>query len=177
MGLPSGTLWAAVNLGAKQNTDAGLFYQWGAVTGHVDATEFAFTSANYNSQQLDLITEDLSSEHDAASIYFGDPSIRIPSSNDFHELFNSDLVTINSQTIRGVTGMLVQSLTTGHTLFFPNIMGRYVDSAFEESTYPLFWTRNYASSSSALAGRVSPTSNTAGITRWDGLTIRPIKKL
>ncbi len=34
LGLPSGTLWAKCNLGAKKETDFGLYYQWGDVEGH-----------------------------------------------------------------------------------------------------------------------------------------------
>ena len=29
LGLPSGTLWADRNIGAKSPTDAGLYFQWG----------------------------------------------------------------------------------------------------------------------------------------------------
>lgn len=32
--LPSGTLWATMNIGASSETDAGLFFQWGDTQGY-----------------------------------------------------------------------------------------------------------------------------------------------
>lgn len=177
MGLPSGNLWAAVNLGAKQITDVGLYYQWGAVSGHVDATEFAFTEANYNTQQLNLITENLSIKEDAASVYFGDESIRMPSRDDFNELINLEYVSVTTRVINGVSGMYIQSLTTGNTLFFPMAMGRYRGSEFESTAHPHIWTTEYTSVSSARTGIVCPSCGTVDENRWNGLNIRPIKKL
>lgn len=169
-------MWAAVNLGARLITDAGLFYQWGALNGHNDASEFSFSEANYESQQLDRITEDLTLEQDAASVYFGDPSVRMPSRNDFIELFYSQAVTVSSRTISGVRGFFVQSNITGNSLFFPITMGRYRGSSYESVSYPHLWTRSYVSSSDAYAGVVSPTSGSNLEERWCGFTIRPVKK-
>lgn len=34
LGLPSGTLWAKMNVGANSETDAGLYFAWGETTGY-----------------------------------------------------------------------------------------------------------------------------------------------
>ena len=34
LGLPSGTLWAACNVGASKPSDAGLYFQWGDTKGY-----------------------------------------------------------------------------------------------------------------------------------------------
>lgn len=35
--LPSGTLWATMNVGASEATDAGLYFQWGDTSGYTDS--------------------------------------------------------------------------------------------------------------------------------------------
>ncbi len=164
-------------MGAKQNTEAGLFYQWGAVSGHIDASEFAFTEASYNSQQLNLITEDLTLEHDAASVYFGDTTVRMPSRDDCNELFNPEFVTIRSKTINGVRGMSIQSRITGNSVFFANNMGRFIGSSYSATSYPHFWTKSYGSDVNAVAAVVDLQGVIRAENRWNGLVIRPVKKL
>ena len=34
LGLPSGTLWATMNVGASKPSDAGLYFQWGDTQGY-----------------------------------------------------------------------------------------------------------------------------------------------
>ena len=34
LGLPSGTLWATMNVGANSETDTGLYFAWGETTGY-----------------------------------------------------------------------------------------------------------------------------------------------
>ena len=34
LGLPSGTLWATMNVGASKPSDAGLYFQWGDTKGY-----------------------------------------------------------------------------------------------------------------------------------------------
>ena len=39
LGLPSGTLWAACNVGAQKPTESGLFFQWGDTKGYEKPTD------------------------------------------------------------------------------------------------------------------------------------------
>ena len=45
--LPSGTLWAKCNLGAKTETGFGLFYQWGDTKGYKGVDEHQFNWNDY----------------------------------------------------------------------------------------------------------------------------------
>ena len=47
LGLPSGTLWAKCNLGAKTETDFGLFFQWGDTEGHDGDVDYDLTWSTY----------------------------------------------------------------------------------------------------------------------------------
>lgn len=47
LGLPSGTLWAKMNVGAKSETDYGLYFAWGETEGYPDASTKAFSWSDY----------------------------------------------------------------------------------------------------------------------------------
>ena len=47
LGLPSGTLWAKCNLGAKKESDFGLYYQWGDTQGYAGVDEHQFSWGDY----------------------------------------------------------------------------------------------------------------------------------
>lgn len=47
LGLPSGTLWAKMNVGAESETDYGLYFAWGETQGYADASTKAFSWADY----------------------------------------------------------------------------------------------------------------------------------
>ena len=47
LGLPSGTLWAKMNVGANSETDYGLYFAWGDTQGYADASTKAFSWSDY----------------------------------------------------------------------------------------------------------------------------------
>ena len=47
LGLPSGTLWATMNVGAENVTDYGLYFAWGETQGYPDASTKAFSWNDY----------------------------------------------------------------------------------------------------------------------------------
>ena len=47
LGLPSGTLWAKMNVGAESETDYGLYFAWGETEGYADASTKAFSWSDY----------------------------------------------------------------------------------------------------------------------------------
>ena len=47
LGLPSGTLWAKMNVGAESETDNGLYFAWGETQGYADASTKAFSWSDY----------------------------------------------------------------------------------------------------------------------------------
>lgn len=54
LGLPSGTLWAKMNVGASSETDAGLYFAWGEIQGYTrdqvpNDKEFSWNDYKYGS--------------------------------------------------------------------------------------------------------------------------------
>ena len=47
LGLPSGTKWAKMNVGASSETDTGLYFAWGETQGYADASTKAFSWSDY----------------------------------------------------------------------------------------------------------------------------------
>lgn len=47
LGLPSGTKWAKMNVGASSEKDAGLYFAWGETEGYSDASTKAFSWSDY----------------------------------------------------------------------------------------------------------------------------------
>lgn len=49
LGLPSGKLWAAKNVGASNYYNEGLYFSWGDTTGHAKNSGYDFSTSNYSS--------------------------------------------------------------------------------------------------------------------------------
>ena len=47
LGLPSGTKWAKMNVGANSETDRGLYFAWGETQGYANASTKAFSWSDY----------------------------------------------------------------------------------------------------------------------------------
>ena len=47
LGLPSGTKWAKMNVGASSEKEAGLYFAWGETQGYADASTKAFSWSDY----------------------------------------------------------------------------------------------------------------------------------
>lgn len=93
LGLPSGTKWATVNIGAKFPNESGDFYMWGET-----ATSELYTNDNCktdNNSLSDLIdkgfvdeSKNLVKDYDVASVKWGG-KWRMPSKAEFDELINN----------------------------------------------------------------------------------------
>jgi len=93
LGLPSGTKWATVNIGAKFPNESGDFYMWGDTE-----TSLMYTGENcktYNNSLSDLIekgfvdeSETLVKDYDVASVKWGG-KWRMPTKAEFEELIDN----------------------------------------------------------------------------------------
>lgn len=120
LGLPSGTLWAASNLGAKDIYDAGDFYAWSETKAkeNFGYTNYKFSSYDgygfikYNNNDKKII---LDPEDDAATA--NDPTTHMPSGDQFEELVKFT----NAKVINDENGsyVLLQSLCNDAELIFP----------------------------------------------------------
>ena len=79
LGLPSGTLWATMNVGATSEGELGDYYKFGETT--------VYDGTDYNTSAYDL-AEDLSLENDAANVnWSGD--WHIPTRSQWNELISN----------------------------------------------------------------------------------------
>lgn len=132
LGLPSGTLWAKMNVGANSETNYGLYFAWGETQGYADASTKAFswsdykfnpsgdgsTFTKYNSTDNKVV---LDAEDDAASVNMGG-EWHMPTKGQCDELFNPEYVTneqVENYNGSGINGRLFTSVSNGNTLFIP----------------------------------------------------------
>ena len=118
LGLPSCTLWATCNMGAKTPMDKGDLYAWGETR-----TKTSYTTSNYkwlsgNSftkyNSVDKLVE-LEHEDDAAFVNWGN-GWRIPSKENVDELIK--YCTIEQKYVDDIYGCLITG-TNGKSIFIP----------------------------------------------------------
>ena len=85
LGLPSGRLWANMNLGANAPEETGLYYSWGNVEGHIAGGDYDFDE--YENTEGSKLKSDIDLEHDAAHAALGG-NWRMPTGKEYQELFN-----------------------------------------------------------------------------------------
>ena len=123
MGLPSGTLWAAGNIGAELPWETGKYFAWGETEGftteQVTSGVRAFTEDEYNAGPAASISADLTLEQDAARANLGG-NWRMPTSDECKELYeNCSVVWTADYGGTGVAGSVFTSKVNGNSLFFP----------------------------------------------------------
>ena len=131
LGLPSGTLWATMNVGATSETDYGLYFAWGETQGYTDASTKAFSWSDYKwtedggstmskyNETDDKTVLDL--EDDAVATNWGG-EWHIPTQTQFQELLNTMYVTntwVTNYQGSGINGCLFTSVNNGNILFVP----------------------------------------------------------
>ena len=133
LGLPSGTLWANMNLGATSETDYGDFYMWGSTTPNT-AEECNWTNAPFNngssyyykkyfiSHKSEWLDDkgNLKPEYDAVTQIMGG-EWRMPTKDEIQELLdNTDNEWIKDYNGTGVKGRKFTSKTdTSKYIFIP----------------------------------------------------------
>ena len=153
LGLPSGTLWATMNIGALAPYDFGNYFLWGEVETKAlfnwttykwcDGTDETLTKyctdASYGS--VDNKSE-LEPEDDAAYVNWG-PSWRMPTSEQFQELI--DYCTWESVSNHGVNGNWITG-PSGNTIFLPCAGYRTDASYIGTGDYGIYWSRTLSNS-------------------------------
>ena len=138
LGLPSGTLWATMNVGAEKETDYGLYFAWGDTQGYTASqvgsgegkkafswADYKFnpsgdgsTMSKYNSTDVKTV---LDLEDDAVHVNWGG-QWHMPTEAQCQELFDNTYVTnewVTDYNGSGVKGYLFTSVSNGNTLFLP----------------------------------------------------------
>lgn len=169
LGLPSGTLWLDRPLGAKSVGGIGQWYQWGALVGYESATEFDFSLANYEEQGLDLIHNTLTTEQDAAAVYYGGTA-RIPLLSQLNELIDNTTISISDSAI------ILSSNINGNIIKI-RPRGEVVGHEINRPSALYVWSRDFISESSARVLRIDSDGVTSfrASNRYYGVLILPVK--
>lgn len=151
LGLPSGTLWAACNLGANSPEDYGSYFAWGETqpksvyawdsyayvsyddNGNLHITKY--NPSNHYYGPVDNLTTLLPGD-DAARVNWGS-DWQIPTKAKWEELISNTTVTWTTQ--NGVDGRLFTA-TNGAELFLPTAGRRYNSSVYCNDTISFYWS-------------------------------------
>lgn len=187
LGLSSGTLWANYNVGAKSETQAGMFVAWGelkekkSVGYYKNNYEYwSAESTQYDGFSTELGSEIAGTEYDLAHVRWKGDWVT-PSSEDFEELlFECDC---EAKTKSGVFGFQVTSKKNGNSIFLP-CQGYYNGSTlwkqndegwyWTSSIYPFSHPRFTMGYSLIIKKGEPPAVSWSG--RESGCNIRPVKK-
>lgn len=188
LGLPSGTLWADRNLGAKSRSDYGAFVSWGNTDLHFpekgdvdwgdndDAfKDYEFTEEEYEDTPGAKLKGDIDLEHDAAHVNLGG-NWRIPTKEQFIELYEN--CKWIRATIESVNGYLVVSKINQESIFLPCSGDGYDSSWSSRGSYGCYWSGSLYSATSGRSlhfssGGVYPQSND---NRFYGFAVRPVRQ-
>ena len=134
LGLPSGTKWANVNVGANNPEDFGDYYAWGETE-----PKSVYTTSTYqhykNSSYVDIGYDIRGTEYDAAHTKWGG-NWKMPSSTQIKELIAnciSEWTTVN-----GVNGCKFISKINGDSIFLP-AMGYCENGVSNSGTAGYYW--------------------------------------
>ena len=195
LGLPSKTLWASCNIGAKTPEDYGDYFAWGETAGYNDGkTDFnwstykwcegsKYTMSKYcsnssygNNGFTDDKTE-LDLEDDAAYVNWG-PAWRMPSLEQFEELINSQYTTTTWTTQNGVNGYRITSKSNDNSIFLPAAGSRNNSSLNYAGSYGRYWSRALYESYPRYARYLQFKSGgiyTDDDSRFYGFSVRPVR--
>ena len=187
LGLPSGTLWATMNLGALNPSDYGLYFSWGDSTGYTKeqvGKDKQFMQNDYkwsiegsfeNFTKYTTTAETLELEDDAAHVNMGG-DWHMPTPDQISELLNNTTSTWAAQD--GVNGRLFTSKKDpSKSIFIPAAGLAWGGSVRGGGDYGYVW------SSMLYAGGVSGGQNLGfgsgdvglnGYYRYSGLSVRGV---
>lgn len=203
LGLPSKTLWATCNLGAKKKTEMGDAYLWGETEAFVFGVDYAnsenykfykkntyvdnegftvtvegftkYTSSTYGYDNYSDSKYELDPEDDAATVNWGD-EWTMPTYVQWEEL--STKCTWNWATLDNVEGYKVVG-PNGNYIFLPTT--RYYQNDYYGSGYGYYWSKTCNGSICEYAlplifDRYGTHYYPTSYRRWYGLSIRPVRK-
>jgi len=172
LGLPSGTLWADRNIGAKSPEDFGLYFSWGNIEGHAMGSGYDFD--DYNETKGHELNGDIDIEHDAARSNMGEPW-QMPTKEQFQELV--DNCTREWCCENGHMGSRFTSKINGKSVFFPAAGLGYGTSILNVGSSGDYWSSSWSSANNAYimyfsSSSVNPQTN---YTRYLGFSVRAVQ--
>ena len=188
LGLPSGTLWATMNVGANSPEEYGDYFAWGETTpkdvydwstykwckGSDHTMTKYCTSSSYGFNGFVDNKTELDPEDDAAYVNWG-PSWCMPTLDQLYEL--KDECTWTKKTQNGIYGCLVTG-PNGNTMFLP-AAGYQNGGALENvNSWGYYWSstlRTTASNNAHILYFYSNTPLRADVYRENGRSVRAVR--
>ncbi len=189
LGLPSGTLWATMNVGAKKVTEIGDYFAWGETVPkdnydweekgeykwgvHNDDEEKNFGMTKYRDVDDEAV---LDLEDDAARQNWGG-DWRMPTVEELSELWNCTWRWTNSYKRSGTKGFVIKG-HNGNSIFVP-ASGIYEgDSLSLVGSYGFFWSATLGTYGPDYAQRLGFNSKLYVFVddeRCNGIPVRPVR--
>ena len=178
LGLPSGTLWATMNIGASSPEEYGDYFAWGEIAPKEDYTWETYKWCDGTIRSLTKYCIDsyyglvdhkfeLEPADDAAYMNWG-PSWRMPTKEQLDELFQ---YCTWQRTSRGYQG----TGPNGNTLFLPDA-GYYDGSTLQfAGYYSFYWSGTLNAISSCNACCTYSMSSNYSRKRYNGLPVRAVR--
>ena len=171
LGLPSGTKWANVNVGANTPEEVGDYYAWGETE-----QKSVYTTSTYkyykNSSYVDIGYDIRGSEYDAAQANWGG-KWKMPSSTQINEL----LVNCTSEwtTVNGVNGCKFISKINGDSIFLPAV-GYCENGVSSSGTSGYYWACDKVTdkNNGYNLGVKSDGPSLNAYSRYYGFAVRPV---
>ena len=175
LGLPSGTLWATMNVGASSPEDYGDYFAWGetepkewyawsnykwcngtenTLTKYCTKNSFGYNGFVDNKSELDI-------EDDPAYVNWG-PEWRMPSLEQIEELH--DNCTLVWTKLNGVKGRLFTA-SNGASLFLPAAGFRWEGTLYSTDYSGYYWSRTLDITAPYYTYCIYFNS---GVVYWDG---------
>lgn len=189
--LPSGTLWAACNVGASKPEEYGDYFAWGETT---PKNEYSYSNYKWCNGSNKTFTKyctsssygtvdnkiELDPDDDAATINWGG-NWRIPTEEQIKELYNSSYTTTEWTTLNGISGRMITSKKNGKNIFLP-AAGYYLDTSRKNTGFNgsfTSWSRSInksmCSSSYMLFSNSDQIKYATIANRCYGLSVRAVK--
>lgn len=173
LGLPSGTLWATMNVGASKPSDAGLYFQWGDTQGYTKkqvGKDKQFTWSDYKWYSGSTFTKyenegvALQLEDDAAHVNMGG-NWHMPTPEQCQELI--DNTTSEWTTQDSVKGRLFTSKKNASKFIFIPAAGVAWDgSVYSRGNNGVVWSSMLSSSDVSLGQNLYFDSGTADLSSY-----------
>ena len=193
LGLPSGTLWASMNVGATKPEEYGYYFAWGETEPDKSSV---YNWGNYKYGTEDDLTKyndadglmALDAEDDAVRAYWGSGWC-LPSKEQLQEL---GLHTTSAWTTdyngTGVAGMILTSKAAGNTnsIFLPAAGGIFTTGHAQEGQTAAMWTLSLGDNKKSHAWDLNAKSNEWDVSdggdtdrgrRYYGFPVRGVKNL
>lgn len=185
LGLPSGILWAAYNVGATSPEEYGGYYAWGETEEKSCYTweNYKYGRKNNYNWKITLNTDIIGTNLDVANVEWGEGA-RMPSWKEFIEL--STKCTRRVRTINNVNGIEFIG-PNGNQIYIPFAGGKSSNDCVDSGEMAYLWSGSLIKSEDGYT--YAPAlelwdSEEWGYDLWDdsetfyiGLSIRPVKDI